>query len=267
VLVDRSQLEQVIMNLAVNARDAMPQGGQLTIETRNVELAAADAQRHFGVEPGPYVLLAVSDTGHGMDAETLAHAFEPFFTTKTKEHGTGLGLATVYGIVKQAGGQIWVYSEPGRGAAFKIYLPRFQRDAERPAARPEAAAGEAPRGSETILVVEDEPALRELIGEILVDAGYTVLAAGDGEQGLALARSHPQAVHMLLTDVVLPRMSGREVAARLRLERPGVAVLYMSGYTDDAIVHHGVLEPGAAFLQKPVGPDALLRKVREVLGS
>jgi CheY-like chemotaxis protein len=265
VLADRGQLEQVIMNLAVNARDAMPRGGRLTLETANLELGPGDAQRHLGVEPGPHVMLAVSDTGVGMDAETLAHAFEPFFTTKERDKGTGLGLSTVYGIVKQAGGQIWVYSEPGRGTTFKIYLPRLAREAERPAARAEASAARG--GQETILVVEDEPPLRELMQEILEEAGYTVLTAVDGEQGLSVARAHKGPLDLLLTDVVMPRMSGREIAARLRLERPGVAVLYMSGYTDDTVVHHGVLESGAAFLQKPISPEALLRKVREVLGG
>jgi PAS domain S-box-containing protein len=265
VLADRGQLEQVIMNLAVNARDAMPRGGRLTLETANVELGPGDAERHLGVEPGPHVMLAVSDTGQGMDSETLAHAFEPFFTTKDRDKGTGLGLSTVYGIVKQAGGQIWVYSEPGHGSSFKIYLPRLEGAVPRPTRRPETPA--ASGGRETILVLEDEPALRELLQEILQEAGYSVLVAGDGEEGLSVARRHAGPLHLLLTDVVMPRMSGREIAARLRLERPGIGVLYMSGYTDNAIVHHGVLEASAAFLQKPVSSDVLLRKVREALGG
>jgi CheY-like chemotaxis protein len=266
VLVDRAQLEQLIMSLALNARDAMPRGGTLTFKTAVLDLGAAEAPRHPGVAPGPWVLLEVSDTGQGMDAETLAHAFEPFFTTKGRDQGAGagLGLATVYGIVKQAGGHVTAESEPGRGARFRIYLPRLRGEHEGAPVTAEAPA--EPGGQQTILLIEDEPALRELLREVLAEAGYRVFAVGDGEAGLAAAREHREALHLLLTDVVMPRMSGREVAARLRLERPGLRVLYMSGYTDNAIFQHGLPEPGATFLQKPIGPETLVRRVRELLG-
>lgn len=263
VKADPGQIEQVIVNLAVNARDAMPRGGKLTIETADAELDEAYARQHVAVVPGPYVMLAVSDTGTGMDPEIQDRIFEPFFTTKEKGEGSGLGLATVYGIVKQSGGNIWVYSEPGRGTTFKIYLPRVDEPAE-PLPRREEP-GSLPRGAETVLVVEDEPAVRELTARVLRGAGYTVLEAPGGEEALKWVESHRGAIHLLLTDAVMAGMSGRELAERIEATRPGTKVVYMSGYTDNAIVRHGLLEPGVALLQKPFTPIALARKVREVL--
>ncbi|MGH7319597.1 MAG: ATP-binding protein, partial [Candidatus Rokuibacteriota bacterium] len=260
---DPTQLEQVILNLAVNARDAMPRGGVLSIETGNVELGEEFVHRHAGARPGRYVMMAIRDTGIGMGPEVLAHLFEPFFTTKEPGKGTGLGLATVYGIVKQHEGYIGVESQPGGGTTFTIYLPRVDeaiRGLEPSAERPKLAAA-----SETILLVEDEDALRVLACEILQKAGYTVLEARHGVEALARHEPHAGAIHLLLTDVVMPEMSGRALADRLVVARPGIRVLYMSGYTADAIVHHGVLESGIHLLLKPFTPDALMRKVREVL--
>ncbi|MBI4484232.1 MAG: PAS domain S-box protein [Acidobacteria bacterium] len=263
VKADPGQIEQVIMNLAVNARDAMPQGGQLTIETADVELDEAYARQHVAVRPGPYVLLAVSDNGCGMDGKILSHIFEPFFTTKEK--GTGMGLATVYGIVKQSGGNIWVYSEPGQGTTFKIYLPRVEESVE--VARPAEPPRGTPEGSEIVLLAEDEEPVRKLVRQTLEMNGYTVLEARHGPEALQICERHAGSIHLIVTDVIMPEMSGRELAYRLTQLRPGIKVLYLSGYTSDAIVHHGVLDQGVAFLQKPFTPDALARKVREVLDA
>ncbi|MBI4483969.1 MAG: response regulator [Acidobacteria bacterium] len=265
VKADSGQIEQVIMNLAVNARDAMPQGGKLTIETANVELDEAYARNHVAVRPGAYVLLAVSDTGCGMDKEVQSHLFEPFFTTKEPGEGTGLGLSTVYGIVKQSGGNIWVYSEPGHGATFKIYLPAVEEVVA--VASPEGARPLAMGGSETILLAEDDEPVRNLARQILEMHGYTVLEAQNGREALEICKRHEGPIHLMVTDVVMPQMSGRDLADRAAQLRPGIKLLYLSGYTGKAIVQHGVLEPGVAFLQKPFTPDALARKVREVLDA
>ncbi len=265
VLADPVQIQQVLLNLVVNARDAMPRGGKLVIETRNVELDAAFALGRAEIRPGPYVMLAVSDTGAGMDEATQARIFEPFFTTKEQGRGTGLGLATVYGIVKQSEGYIYVYSELGRGTTFKVYLPRIDpatEPAERPAPPPPS---KGPRGGETLLVVEDEQAVRELICSVLKGQGYTVLAAPDGEEALRLCREHGGPIDLVVSDVVMPRLGGRQLADGLAALRPGVKILFLSGYTDDAVVRHGVLEAETAFLQKPFTPAGLAHKVREVL--
>jgi CheY-like chemotaxis protein len=264
VRADPNQIEQVIVNLAVNARDAMPDGGKVTIGTANVDLDEGFAQAHLGSVPGSYAMLAVTDTGQGMDASVRAHLFEPFFTTKEVGKGTGLGLATVYGIVKQSGGYISVYSEPGRGSSFKIYLPRIETPAEVPASTQKG--GPAP-GSETVLVVEDEPAVLTLSRRALEAQGYVVLAASDAAAALRVVERHGGTIHLLLTDVVMPGLSGRELADRLVAQRPGIRVLYMSGYPGDAVVQHGTLPPGSAFLQKPFSPDGLARKVRDVLDA
>ncbi len=264
VKADQGQLEQIVMNLVVNARDAMPKGGRLTLETANVLLDEGYARHRHPVQPGPYVMLAVSDTGAGMTPEVQARIFEPFFTTKGMGKGTGLGLATVYGIVKQSGGYIWVYSEPGQGSTFKIYLPRVEELAEK---AHQAGTAASPRGTETVLVVEDEEEVRELVVKSLQKYGYQVLATGDVDRAVKLAEEHAGPIHLLMTDVVLPKMGGRDLARCLKGLRPDLKVLYTSGYTDDAIVHHGVLEPGVAFLQKPFALSSLARKVREVLDA
>ena len=261
VLADHGHIEQIIVNLVVNARDAMPTGGRLTIETQNVDLDAGYAADHLGVTPGPHVMLAVSDTGIGMDASTQSRIFEPFFTTKDHHKGTGIGLSTVFGIVQQSRGSIWVYSEVGRGTTFKVFFP--QTDAP--------SAGEtrpvtviSTRGSETILVVEDNDQLRIVTRDILARNGYHVLEASTGEDALRICQE-TEDLHLLITDVVMPEMSGSVLVERARPMRPNMKVLYMSGYTQDAIVHHRVLAPGVALLQKPITPDGLLRRVREVL--
>jgi two-component system cell cycle sensor histidine kinase/response regulator CckA len=263
VRADPGQIEQVIMNLAVNSRDAMPTGGSLTIETANVDLDEAYAREHAGASPGRYVMLAVSDTGIGMDAETRSQIFEPFFTTKELGKGTGLGLATVYGIVKQSGGYVWVDSEPGRGATFKIYLPRVEEAVE--GAVPETREQPVTGGRETVLLAEDDPSVRAVVSDVLARKGYRVLRAPDGQAALQMARGQPGEIHLLLTDLVMPGMTGRELVETLSVERPGLRVLYMSGYTDDTVVRHGVLEEGMPYLQKPFTPQALALKVREVL--
>jgi two-component system cell cycle sensor histidine kinase/response regulator CckA len=264
VHADPGQIEQVLMNLVVNARDAMPGGGKLTIETSNVELDKEYASHHVAVTPGSYVLLVVTDTGAGMDPPTLARIFEPFFTTKEKDKGTGLGLSTVYGIVKQSGGSIWVYSEPGHGTTFKVYLPRDLSASVATDVEPESVP-KLSTGTETIVVVEDEPALREVVRRTLQAAGYTVLTAAGGEEALRTCEQHAGALHLLLADVVMPRMSGKALAQELTGKRPKLKVLYMSGYTNDAIVHRGVLDAGTHFLGKPFTTAELTRKVRRVL--
>ena len=263
---DAGQVEQVIMNLVVNSRDAMPNGGRITIQTANITLDKDEVRReHSYIHPGSYVMLSVSDNGHGMDKETQARIFEPFFTTKEKGKGTGLGLSTVYGIIKQSGGYVLVQSEVGQGTTFRIYLPRVE-EAAQPASQVPVPL-ELNGGSETVLLVEDEESVRELVRETLEAKGYNVLEAENGEAALRLTNQHSDPIDMLITDVVMPGMSGRELSARMCASHPHTKVLYLSGYTEDAIVHEGVLQPGTAFLQKPFTLYSLARKVREVLGS
>jgi signal transduction histidine kinase len=263
VQTDTGQFEQVIMNLVVNARDAMPQGGNLTIETQDMEFDSGP--RPLGLEPGRYAMLAVTDSGIGMDAETRSHLFEPFFTTKEAGKGTGLGLATAYGIVRQSGGAISVSSEPGMGSTFRIYLPLVDAAAE-------AAAGDAVEtrsfpGTETILLVEDDDRVRSLVRDVLLMRGYTVLECSSGREATETARTHTGPIDLLLTDVVLPEMSGPEIAKQVAVLKPGARSLFISGYADESILRHGMLEPGAKFLSKPFLPEALARKIREVLDS
>jgi len=260
---DPGQIEQVIMNLAVNARDAMEGGGKLTIETQNVYLDEGYVKQHTTVMAGSYVMLAVSDTGQGMDEETQKRIFEPFFTTKDVGKGTGLGLSTVYGIIKQSGGHIWIYSEVGQGTTFKVYLPRVDEEAQ--VYKPSQERQESRSGKETVLLAEDEEMLRNLIRQVLTSFGYQVLEAANGAAALVVCEQYQDPIHLLITDVVMPEMSGRELTGRLAGLRPEMKVLFMSGYTDDTIVRHGILESDLAFLQKPFTPHDLARKVREVL--
>ena len=265
VRVDVGQLEQVILNLVVNARDAMPRGGRLTLETSNVDFDDEYAETHPEVTAGPHVMLAVSDTGIGMDRATQERIFEPFFTTKEQGKGTGLGLSTVFGIVKQSGGSIFVYSEPGRGATFKIYLPRAEE--RRAGSDARMPAVQAPATGETVLVAEDDDQVRAVVRRVLGRAGYRVIEARSGGEALALAERHGDAIDLLVTDVVMPEMGGPELGAALKSRRPKLRLLYMSGYTDDSVLRHGILEGEVTFMQKPLTPDLLLRKVREALDS
>jgi two-component system cell cycle sensor histidine kinase/response regulator CckA len=261
--VDPGQFEQAIINLAVNARDAMPHGGRLTIETCNTELNANDAERLRDVPPGRYVQVSVRDTGHGMDAATRARIFEPFFTTKGAGEGTGLGLAMVYGFIKQSGGHIEVASGVAAGATFHIYLPRALEVT--PASQRAPAALERPTGTETVLLVEDEDAVRRLAKRVLQSSGYTVIEARNGDDAVAVARGHEGPIDILVTDLVMPRMNGRQLATMMSQARPGLRVLFVSGYTEQAVMRSDILEPSVAFLQKPFSPSELAHKVREVL--
>jgi len=261
---DPGQIEQVVMNLVVNARDAMKSGGRITIETANVTLDEDYVRVHPTARPGPHVMLAVSDTGEGISPDIMPHIFEPFFTTKEVGKGTGLGLSTVYGIVKQSGGNVWVYSQPGRGSTFKIYLPRVDEPAPFAA---EATLHSVSSGAETVLLVEDEPALRDLIKIALTAGGFTVIDAPTPADALILSRKHTGPLHLLLTDVIMPGMDGPALAKQVQGERPDIKVLFMSGYATNFIMHDGVVDPGTNFLEKPFHPRTLLNKVREVLDT
>jgi CheY-like chemotaxis protein len=265
IRADPTHIEQAIVNLVVNARDAMPTGGRISIESANVHLDETYTRTHLGVKPGEFVMIAVSDTGHGMDAETRRRIFEPFFTTKERGKGTGLGLATVYGMVKQSGGDIWVYSEMGKGSTFKLYFPRVSD----PVSESVAGETEQPKAlrSETILLVEDEKAVRELTIKMLRQLGYDVLAAPGGDEAVEISKAYAGDIALLLTDVVMPKMSGRQLADILSAGRPGMKVLYLSGYTENTVVHHGVLEPGVDFLPKPFSREVLGNKIREILAD
>jgi len=266
VKADPSKIDQVLMNLAVNARDAMPDGGKLVIETRNARLDTDYAKRHPGIaKPGDFVMFSVSDTGTGMDKETLSHLFEPFFTTKELGKGTGLGLSTVYGIVKQSGGYIWAYSEPDKGTCFKTYLPRVQEEKSPSSEICMHSSGSSKRYSETILVVEDDVTVRSLVPLMLRQEGYIVLVASDGEEALRMFQNHDGRIDLVITDVIMPKMNGPELADSLTQLKPNLKVLFTSGYTSNIIVHHGVLNPGVAFLEKPLIMETLSRKIRQVL--
>jgi len=264
VKADAGQIEQVILNLVVNSRDAMPRGGRLIIETQNVNHPIVAKSVQGEARPGDYVLLAVEDTGEGIAAEVRDHIFEPFFTTKEAGKGTGLGLATVYGIVSQSGGYIGVESSVGKGTKFKVFLPRVNQSVRTAGAR---LSKQAKPAAETVLLVEDEHAVRDLASTVLKANGYRVLEANRGDEAVRICREFRGPIHALVTDVVLPHASGRQLAEDIESIRPGIRVLYMSGYTDDVISHHGVLDPGAAFLQKPFLPDTFVQKVRELLTS
>jgi CheY-like chemotaxis protein len=263
IRADPNQMEQILLNLAVNARDAMPTGGKLIIETANYQFNESDVSHHLEMSPGAYVMLAVSDTGSGMDKTTLQHIFEPFFTTKEVGKGTGLGLSMVYGIVRQSGGTIWAYSEPGRGTTFKIYMPRA--DETSTVTGTVNQLSNQLTGSETILLVEDEAAVRDTAAQILQLQGYSVMQAADADEAMRICETFVHEIHLVVSDVVMPRVSGRQLVERLRRLRPQIKVLYISGYTDDAIIHHGIVGGEMPFLQKPFTKDALARKVREVL--
>ena len=267
VKVDPSQIEQVILNLVVNARDAMPNGGKLIIETQNKELDETYTHSHFSVIPGRYVILSVSDTGCGIPPEVIEKIFDPFFTTKMKDKGTGLGLSTVYGIIKQSGGYIWVYSEPGQGTTFKIYLPQVnEEETDVPLKRNEAV--DFPRGSETILLVEDEDSLRSLAVRILNELGYKVHGAANGGEAIKLAREHKgEKIHLLITDLVMPQMSGKEVVEQFTTLHPHAKILLISGYMDSTVSHQALIEPRTHFLQKPFSLTDLAKKVRDVLDN
>jgi len=265
IKADPGQLEQVLVNLVVNARDAMPRGGIVTIETANTTLDGDYATRHLDAMPGEYVMLAISDTGTGMDQNTQSRIFEPFFTTKAKDKGTGLGLSTVYGIIRQSGGSIWVYSELGKGTTFKVYLPLVEEEPQQVVATVSAAS--IKHGSETVLLVEDEEMVRKLASELLSEGGYTVLEANGGEAAIHLGQEHKARIDLLITDVVMPKLSGKEVAEQLRAIHPETRVLFMSGYTDEAIVHHGIVDSDIAFIQKPFSERALAQKIRDVLDA
>jgi CheY-like chemotaxis protein len=263
VEADRGQIEQVIMNLAVNSRDAMPKGGRLTMETANIELDAAYCESNPDVEPGEYVMLAVTDTGVGMDVALIPRIFEPFFTTKEKGKGTGLGLSMVYGAVKQNRGHITVYSEPGKGTTFRVYWPRARKGEPEKDTRPTRSM--LPRGTETVLVVEDEEPLRRYACRLLGSLGYNTLQAQDGEHALQVAEQAKVPIDLLMTDVIMPRLGGRELAQELRRRLPGLKVLFTSGYTAETIAHEGILEEGINFLEKPFGQKELADRVRAAL--
>jgi two-component system, cell cycle sensor histidine kinase and response regulator CckA len=263
IKADPNHIEQAIVNLAVNSRDAMPHGGRITIETSNTQIDETYAKTHMGVSPGEFVMIAISDTGHGMDSATRQNIFEPFFTTKARGKGTGLGLATVYGMVKQSGGDIWVYSELGQGTTFKLYFPRVAEPAS-PGLIEESALSRQ-LSSETVMLVEDEAQVRDLTEKMLKQLGYSVLTASNGEEAMDASQAHAGQISLLVTDVVMPNMSGKQVADALVSRRPDLKVLYLSGYTDNTVVHHGVLDSNVDFLAKPFSRDALARKIREVL--